>query len=756
MNESSSIPEKLTSAYNPQETEPRIYRTWEDSGYFTPERLIEDGLLDPDAPPYTIMMPPPNRTGALHMGHALMITIEDILIRYKRMRGFRSLWLPGTDHAAIATQAKVEKELQKKEKKSRHDLGREEFLRRVVDFADKSHKGINTQIKTFGASCDWSREAYTLDQTRSRAVVEMFKRMYEDGLIYRGNAIVNWDPKGQTTVSDDEIEYREEKGVLYTFRYAPDFPIPISTTRPETKLGDTAVAVHPDDKRYNKYIGETFDVEFCGESLSIRIVGDEEVDPEFGTGAVGVTPSHSHADWDIAVRHDLPKKQIINEYGKMTVGPDGVRDKRTHIAREGVAQWIRDAGLMEEEEEITHNIATGDRTGGVIEPLPKLQWFIAVNKEFTLTHSRIEGIPAGSKTTLKEIMRAVIESGQIKIIPDHFNKTYFHWIDNLRDWCISRQIWFGHRIPVWYRSTGAHGKQEIYCGTTAPKGDGWEQDPDTLDTWFSSGLWTFSTLGWPLDDTRGKPVYTPDGNINPESDLGIYHPTDVLETGYEILFFWVARMILMTGYGLGDIPFHTVYLHGTIRDGKGRKMSKSLGNGIDPIDIADQYGADAGRMALVVGNTPGTDARIWEDKIKAYKHFANKLWNIGRFIAENTDNEKSGELNEADHALRKEFEDLVSEITEEMEEYRFYLVAEKLYQYTWHRLADEILEESKTIFRDGSSQACASRRHFLQTTYQDLLKVLHPFMPFITEELWSLFGDENRRLLLVEKWPLSK
>lgn len=733
MSDSPEIPEKLTRAYDPQETEPRIYRTWEQSGYFTPERLIEDNVIAANAPPYTIMMPPPNRTGILHMGHALMLTIEDILVRYKRMRGFRTLWLPGTDHAAIATQSKVEKELQKKEKKNRHDLGREEFLRRVVEFADDSHKTITDQVKRFGASCDWTREAYTLDEVRNRAVNEVFKRMYDDGLIYRGHRIVNWDPKGQTTVSDEEVDHREEKATLYTFRYAPDFPILISTTRPETKLGDTGVAVHPDDKRYREYIGKTFEVEFCGESLSLHVVGDEEVDPEFGTGAVGITPAHSHTDWDIADRHDLPSKTIINEYGKMIVGPEGVVDKKTAIAREAVVQWIRENGLMEHEEEITHNIAIADRTGGVIEPLPKLQWFVAVNKEFTLPHSHIEGIPSGSTTTLKNIMRTVVENGQIDMIPDHFNKTYFHWIDNLRDWCISRQIWFGHRIPVWYK------EEEIYCGTQPPEGDGWEQDPDTLDTWFSSGIWTFSTLGWPEET----------------ADFKLYHPTDVLETGHDILFFWVARMVLMTGYALGDIPFHTIYLHGMVRDGKGQKMSKSLGNVLDPVEIAEKFGADAGRMALVVGNTPGTDSRIWEDKVKAHKHFANKLWNIGRFITEQTTSNESGVLTENDKELKKEFDDLVTEITQEMETYRFYLVAEKLYQYAWHRLADELLEESKTIFREGDEDACASRRTLLRDIYGELLTILHPFMPFVTEELWSLM-DYGDTLLMIKSWPDKK
>ena len=394
---------------------------------------------------------------------------------------------------------------------------------------------------------------------------------------------MNWDPKGQTTISDDEIVYEERSAKLYTFKYSKDFPIPIATTRPETKLGDTGVAVHPDGK-YKKYIGQEFSADFCGEKLNIKVVGDESVDQEFGTGAVGLTPAHSMIDWEIAQRHGLPAKQIINEYARMTVGGEAIKDKKTTEARETVVAWLREQGLLEKEEDIKQNVATAERTGGIVEPLPKLQWFLNVNKEIS-----------GRGKTLKEIMREPVAGGKIKIMPEHYEKIYFHWIDNLRDWCISRQIWFGHRIPVWYWN------EEIYCGIEGPTGDGWEQDPDTLDTWFSSGLWTFSTLGWP-EKTK---------------DLAVYHPTDVLETGTDILFFWVARMILMAGYALDDIPFHTIYLHGLVRDAKGQKFSKSLGNGIDPMDVAKKFGTDAGRMALIIGNTAGTDLRLSENNIKS-------------------------------------------------------------------------------------------------------------------------------------------
>jgi valyl-tRNA synthetase len=735
MEEKNTIPEKLLSPYNPKETEPRIYATWEKSGYFNPDVCINDGITNPEAKPFTIVLPPPNVTGILHMGHAMMLAVEDIMIRYHRMKGDRTLWIPGTDHAAIATQSKVEKEIMKKEGKSRHDLGREELLKRVNQFAKESHDTILSQIKAMGASCDWSREAFTLDEIRTKAVRTMFKKMYDDGLIYRGTRVVNWDPKGQTTIADDEIVYEERKAKLYTFKYGNDFPISISTTRPETKVGDVAVAVHPSDERYTEFIGKEYDINFCGVPIHIKIIADESVEKDFGTGALGVTPAHSMIDADIARRHNLPSVQVINEYAKMMVGDEKILGKKTTEAREVIVSWLRDEGLLEEEKEISQNVSTAERTGGIIEPLPKLQWFIDVNKEFTLDHSKINGIQSGSKTTLKEVMRSVIDSGQTKIIPEYFNKTYFHWIENLQDWCISRQIWYGHRIPVWYKG------EELFVGIEAPEGEGWTQDEDTLDTWFSSGLWTFSTLGWP----------------EKTEDLTVYHPTQVLETGYEILFFWVARMILMTGYGLGTIPFETVYLHGTVRDAQGRKMSKSLGNGIDPLDISAKYGADAGRMALVIGTAPGTDSKISEDKIKGQKHFANKLWNITRFIVTTIDNiAPEGTLGETDKKIYATFKELLTDVTKDIEQYRFYLAGEKLYHYIWHELADILLEESKTLLKDGDALTCASRKVLLYTILRESLMALHPFMPFVTEELWSLLPHKDTpRLLMVTPWPVQ-
>ncbi len=714
------MPEKFLNPYDPAATEARIYAEWEKSGLFNPDECVKQGVTAADAPPYSIVLPPPNVTGRLHMGHALMLAVEDIFIRYKRMRGFRTLWLPGTDHAAIATQSVVEKQIKKDEGKSRHDLGREELLKRIETFAAESHTTIVSQVKTMGASLDWSREAFTLDETRTRAVRKVFKEMYDAGLIYRGLRIVNWDPKGQTTISDDEIVYEERAAKFYTLRYSKDFPIPIATTRPETKVGDVGVAVHPDDARYTQFVGKEYDAVFCDVPIHIKVVADKEVDPAFGTGAVGLTPAHSQTDWDIADRHELSHEVIvINEYAKMTV-TGRLEDKKTTEARDMVVEWLRSEGLLEKEEDIQQNVATAERTGGIIEPLPKLQWFIDVNKP----------VPGRGKT-LKELVIEAVRVKGIKIVPDYFEKTYFHWVENLHDWCISRQIWYGHRVPVWYRG------EDISVGIE-PKESGWTQDEDTLDTWFSSGLWTFSTLGWP-EQTE---------------DFKTYHPTDLLETGYDILPFWVMRMILMTEFTLNTIPFRTVYLHGLVRDAQGRKMSKSLGNNLDPLDIAAKFGADAARMALVVGNTPGTDMRMSEDKIKGYKHFANKLWNIARFVLANAGSaDMNAPLSTQDAHLITAHDALTKEVTADIEEFRIYMAAEKLYHYAWHDLADKIIEESKPIFAGSDDAARASRARLLVMLLDRTLRLLHPFMPFVTEEIYQSMPTKDAAFLMVAKWP---
>lgn len=714
--------EKFLKPYSPNETEGRIYTEWEKSGFFNPDTCVEKGVTEADAKPFTIVLPPPNVTGRLHMGHALMLAIEDILIRYKRMRGFRTLWVPGTDHAAIATQSVVEKQVKKEEGKSRHDLGREELLKRIEMFATQSHDTIVNQVKKMGASLDWSREAFTLDEVRNKAVNTVFKQMYDAGLIYRGNRIVNWDPKGQTTISDDEIVYEERIAKLYTFRYSKDFPIAVATTRPETKVGDVSVAVHPDDKRYKEFVGKEYDLVFCDVPIHIKIVADKEVDPAFGTGAVGVTPAHSNTDWEIADRHGLSHEVIvINEYAKMTVA-GRLAGLKTTDAREVVVEWLRDEGLLEKEEGTKQNVATAERTGGIIEPLPKLQWFIEVNKE----------IPNRGKT-LKDLVIEAVRSRSIKIIPDYFEKTYFHWVENLRDWCISRQIWYGHRVPVWYRG------EEIIVGE-APTGEEWIQDEDTLDTWFSSGIWTFSTLGWP-ENTK---------------DFQTFHPTDLLETGYDILPFWVMRMILMTEFTLNTIPFKTVYLHGLVRDAQGRKMSKSLGNNLDPLDITAKFGADATRMALIVGNTPGTDMRMSEEKIRGYSRFANKLWNIARFVLENTQSANVGApLTRSDKEILASFDTISKQITKDIEEYRIYMASEKIYHYAWHELADKILEDSKPILAGTDEEVRTSRAQLLCILLDRTLRLLHPFMPFVTEEIWQSMPTKDAQFLMIAKWPSS-
>ncbi len=719
--------EEMPKRYNPNEVEDDIYAKWLNSGYFTPENLPD---LKNRKDIFSIVLPPPNVTGTLHMGHAVMLALQDAMVRFARMSGARTLWLPGTDHAAIATESKVEKILIDRDGKTRHDLGREKFLEKVNEFARNSHDTIVGQMKKMGTSVDWTREAYTLDEERSRAVKTAFVKMYDDGLIYRGFRVINWDPKGQTAVSDDEVEYKAEKTKLYTFKYWHDFPIPIATTRPETKVGDTAVAVHPNGK-YKEFIGQTFTGEFAGASLQIKIVGDDAVDEEFGTGAVGVTPAHSIVDSEIAERHNLQMKQVIGEDGTMLASAgDLVRGKSVLEARKMVVDWLKENHLLEKEEEIEHNLAIAQRSGGVIEPLPKKQWFIDVNKKFTFHQSKrapINGLQDGQKISLKEAMRHIVDSGAIKIIPDRFEKVYYHWIDNLRDWNISRQIWFGHRIPVWYKG------EDIFVGIEPPADQGWERDPDTLDTWFSSGLWTFSTLGWPQEDSE---------------DLTMYHPTSVLETGYDILFFWVARMILMSVYFLGEVPFHTVYLHGLVRAEDGSKMSKSKGNVIDPLDMIEKYGADATRLSLLIGTTPGNDTRLSEEKVASFRNFTNKLWNISRFIFMNVDEIKSIDAVEPktldDKWILSEFYQLSQEIDEYYRNYRYSLLGEKLREFTWNKFADVYLENAKI-------QKGKSTQEILLYILERLLVFWHPLAPFVTEEIYKRFDGGD--LLMVHAWP---
>ena len=722
-----NIDPRLLKPYDPASTEDRIYQAWLDSGFFNPDICIEKGVTKPDAEPFSIVLPPPNVTGTLHIGHAAMLVIEDIMTRYARMNGKRTLWLPGTDHAAIATQSKVEKILEKEEGKRKTDLGREEFLKRVDQFAQDSHDTIVSQIKKMGASIDWSREAFTLDEKRNFAVRTAFKKMYDDGLIYRGFRMVNWDPKGQTVISDDELVYKEEKTKFYYLKYGP---FTIGTARPETKFGDKYVVMHPNDSRFKDYQhGQQIELEWINGPITATIIKDESIDMEFGTGVMTITPWHSVVDFDIAQRHNLDKEQIIDQYGKLLPIAGEFSGMKIKDARDKIIEKLQSKGLVEKIEDYTHNVATAERTEAIIEPQIMKQWFINVNKPIADRNNK----------TLKELMLDAVRSKETQIIPDRFERVYYNWIENLRDWCISRQIWYGHRIPVWYKG------EEIYCGIETPEGEGWEQDSDTLDTWFSSGLWTFSTLGWP-DLTA--------------SDLKTYHPTSVLETGYDIIFFWVARMILMSTYLLGEVPFKTVYLHGLVRDASGRKMSKSLGNIIDPLDVAQKYGADAVRMSLIIGTGPGNDSKMSEDKIKAYKNFANKLWNITRFILSSTEgihyDSDFKDYTETDSTLITERNEVIEAITKEMNEYKFYLAGDKIYQYAWARLADVIIEESKAILQGEDLRAKNSRAQFLLDTLVKTISVLHPFMPFVTEELWSMLPLKDKQLLIVSVWPSLK
>lgn len=724
---------ELPKAFEAKNYEDDIYKRWEHSGFFNPDKCIEMGISTAESPYFSIVLPPPNVTGTLHMGHAAMLAIEDVMVRYHRMKGDRTLWIPGTDHAAIATQTKVEKLLLEKEGKTRHDLGRAKFLKKVEKFAQESHDTIVNQSKKMGSSLDWSREAFTLDEKRNLAVRTVFKKMYDDGLIYRGNRIVNWCTQCQSTLADDEVEHKEQTAKFYTFKYSKDFPIAISTTRPETKLGDTAVAVNPKDKRYKQFIGETFEIKkfVGGPDLKIKIIGDEGVDMEFGTGAVGVTPAHSQTDYQMYQKHGLDLIKVIDENGKMMgdIGK-GYVGLTAEEARKKVVENLEKDGLMTEGEvEIQNNLSVCYRCGTVVEPLTSLQWFIDVNKKFKIQNSELKGIKKGKEVSLKELMQTVVKKGQIKIVPERFDKIYFSWIDNLRDWCISRQIWYGHQIPVWYKG------DEIFVGVEAPAGEGWTQDQDTLDTWFSSGLWTFSTLGYPNMDAL---------------DLKNYHPTSVMETGYDILFFWVARMILMTTYTLGVVPFETVYLHGLVRDENGKKMSKSLGNVIDPLDMIDRYGTDATRLSLLLGNTPGNDMKLSEEKIAGFRNFTNKLWNISRFILLNIDEpkidaKKPAAKSLADEWILQSLNNIVSAVTESVEKYNFSFAGEKLRDFTWNELADWYLEIAKIE---------KNKSEILNYILNTILKLWHPFMPFVTESIWGeIYGKDE--ILMVDKWPVS-
>lgn len=720
--------DKFLSPYNPKETENRIYEIWENSGFFNP-----DNLPGERSEYFSVVLPPPNVTGTLHLGHAYEDALQDITIRFQRMTGKKALWLPGTDSAAIATQARVEKDLQKNEGKTRHDLGRDELVKRVYEFAKNSESTILNQIRKMGTSLDWSRYAYTLDEKRNLAVNTAFKNMFDAGLIYRGSRIVNWDNKGQTTISDDEVVYKDEKTKFYYFQYGP---FVIGTARPETKFGDKYVVVNPNDDRYKMFQhGQQIDLEWINGPVTATVIKDEASDPEIGTGAMTITPWHSMVDFEIAEKHKLDKEQIIDKYGKLLPIAGEFAGLKIAEAREKIVDKLKEKGLLVKiDEDYTHNIPTSERTGAIIEPQIMEQWFVAVDKPFKISHSEIPGINNGDEITLKHAMRVSVESGAVDMEQEGFKSAYLHWINNLHDWCISRQIWFGHRIPVWYKDN------EVYCGTTPPNGDGWEQDVDVLDTWFSSALWPFSTLGWP-DNTN---------------DMKEYYPTSFMSPAYEILQLWVSRMILMSTFHLGKVPFKKVLIHGLVRAKDGRKFSKSLNNGIDPLEVIEKYGADALRMGLIVGSSIGSDIKFDEQKVKAYKNFANKIWNITRYVLTSTesfDGKKPEIITEKDQINIDEIDEMIKDVTKDMDEYRFYLAGEKLYHYVWHTFADKIIEESKDKLKSDDIAVVKSAQYTLLYLLKTSLKLLHPFMPFITEEIWENVKEKDENLLMVTSWP---
>ena len=717
----------MDKTYNPKEYENKIYKLWEESGFFNP-----DNLPGERSQVFSIAMPPPNATGILHLGHATMLAIQDAVLRYKRMQGFKTLWIPGTDHAAIATQTKVEKIIAK-EDLTRHDLGREKFLERVEKFVEESRSTIRSQIRQMGSSCDWSRERYTLDKGLSKSVQEIFVRMYNDGLIYRGNRIVNWCPRCQSTLSDDEVKYKEAEGKLYYIKYpiekSDDFII-IATTRPETMLGDTAIAVNPKDSRYKNFIGKMIKLPLS--NRLIPIISDDYVDMEFGTGALKITPAHDKDDFEVGKRHGLDVINILNNDGTLNDAAGEFAGLTINKARDNVIKKLESMKLVEKIDDYTHSVGKCYRCDAVVEPLISLQWFIDVDKK----------IP-GKNKSLKGLSIEAVRSGKIKIIPERFEKIYFHWMENLHNWCISRQIWFGHRIPAYYCECG-----QTVVSLTPPthcwrcNSSNFTQDPDTLDTWFSSGLWTFSTLGWPEET----------------NDLKTYHPTSLLETGKDILFFWVARMILMSEYALGDIPFETVYLHGMVLDRNGKKMSKSKNTGIDPVDMIEKFGADALRISMLTGTAPGNDFYLNKEKISGYRNFVNKLWNISRFILLNCQNGATAEnirlsqlepselsqekLTLSDKWILSELNLTINCATKNIEKYQLSQAGETLYDFTWNKLADWYLEISKI---EGDKDSIL--RFILDT----LLKLWHPFTPFVTETIWNEMNNSD--LLIISKWP---
>ena len=719
---------ELAKTYDPKAIEEKLYEKWCENKYFHAE-------VDRSRKPFTTVMPPPNITGKLHMGHALDNTLQDILIRYKRMEGYNALWIPGTDHAAISTEVKVTNQL-KEEGIDKKELGREGFLERTWQWKEEYAGTIENQLKKLGISCDWDRERFTMDEGCSKAVEEVFIKLYEKGYIYKGSRIINWCPKCKTSLSDAEVEHEEQEGHFWHIKYpivGTDRFLEIATTRPETLLGDTAIAVHPDDERYQDIIGKNVILPLV--NREIPIVADYYVDKEFGTGAVKITPAHDPNDFEVGKRHDLEEINVMNDDATINEKGGKYAGMERYEARKAIVKDLEEQGYLVKVVPHTHAVGTHDRCGTTVEPLIKQQWFVKMEE---LAKPAIEAL----------------KSGELKFVPERFDKIYLHWLENIKDWCISRQIWWGHRIPAYYCDecgefvVDRHAPEKCpHCGCTH-----FTQDEDTLDTWFSSALWPFSTLGWP-DKTE---------------DLDYFYPTDVLVTGYDIIFFWVIRMVFSGYEHTGKSPFHTVLIHGLVRDSQGRKMSKSLGNGIDPLEVIDKYGADALRFTLITGNAPGNDMRFYWERVEASRNFANKIWNASRFIMMNIEKAditgidaamtadvdaamKQYGFTLADKWILSKMNDLVQEVTDNMEKFELGIAVSKLYDFLWEEFCDWYIEMVKPRLWDDADETKAAALWTLKTVLTTGLKLLHPYMPFVTEEIFCTLTDEES--IMISKWP---
>ena len=708
---------ELAKAYEPQEVEGRIYDFWMQGGYFHAE-------VDPKKKPYTIVIPPPNITGQLHMGHAWDETLQDILIRWKRMQGYSALWLPGTDHASIATEAKIV-EAMREEGITKEDLGREAFLERAWAWKDKFGGRILEQLKLLGSSCDWDRLRFTMDEGCSKAVRHVFVKLYEEGLIYRGERIINWCPHCKTAISDAEVIFEEQQGSFWHLRYPladGSGYIQLATTRPETMLGDTAVAVHPEDERYKHLVGKNVILPLVNKE--IPIVADEYVEMDFGTGVVKITPAHDPNDFEVGRRHNLPVINVMNEDGSINENGGKYAGLSGMEARKQIVKDLEEGGYLIKVEPIKHNVGTCQRCHTVVEPRVSTQWFVKMEP---LAKPAID----------------VVKDGTIRFIPERLEKTYYNWMENIKDWCISRQLWWGHRIPAWYCEDCGETIVSETDVDTCPKcgGKRIHQDEDTLDTWFSSALWPFSTLGWPAET----------------EDFKYFYPTDVLVTGYDIIFFWVARMIFSGLKHMDKAPFNTVLFHGLLRDSQGRKMSKSLGNGIDPVDVINQYGADALRFTLVTGNSPGNDARYSDEKVAASRNFANKIWNAARFIHMNIDGHDvpcalPETLSLEDRWIVSRFNTVTKEVTENLDKFELGMAVSKLYDFIWDDFCDWYIELAKRPLTGGDEAAAQNTRQVLVWVLTNTLALLHPFMPFVTEEIWQSLPHQGEALI-VAPWP---